>query len=294
MMNYKEFRELAITKLQELYKKETLSQDFMFRFKKEIEKAEYYYLDGVDLYEKFKTTDIVSGYTLPYVLGFTDSYDLERKLEVIQIVKGASGGIDIDSDFESAGRETIINYLKEKYGEDCVFPVGTISMLGLKSATKDLLKYYGASYAESNEFTGALDNDLTFQENVDSFQVSNKKLYQFYLRNKKILDLTPKFFNKARNMGKHAGGICILPKPIYNYIPVERSSDTLVTAFQESGQVATLDSLGIIKLDLLGITVLDNIKEAVNLIDEELYLIEEDGIEKIVPKSYLEEKGVAV
>ena len=67
-----------------------------------------------------------------------------------------------------------------------------------------------------------------------------------------------------------------------------------VTAFQESGQVATLDSLGIIKLDLLGITVLDNIKEAVNLIDEELYLIEEDGIEKIVPKSYLEEKGVAV
>ena len=59
-MNYKEFRELAITKLQELYKKETLSQDFMFRFKKEIEKAEYYYLDGVDLYEKFKTTDIVS------------------------------------------------------------------------------------------------------------------------------------------------------------------------------------------------------------------------------------------
>lgn len=293
-MNYKEFREVAITKLQELYKKETLSQDFMLRFKKEIDKAENYYIDGVDLYEEFKNKKSLEKYVLPYVLGFNNKYDLSGKLEVIQIKQGDSGGIDVDVDFESAGREIIINYLKGKYGEDCVFPVGTISMLGLKSATKDLLKYYGASYAESNEFTGALDNDLSFEENIESFKVTNKKLYNFYLRNKKILDLTPKFFNKARNMGKHAGGICILPKPIYNYIPVERSSDTLVTAFQESGQTATLDSLGIIKFDILGITVLDNIKEAVSLIDEELYLIEEDGVEKIVPKSYLEEKGVAV
>lgn len=293
-MNYKEFREVAITKLQELYKKETLSQDFMLRFKKEIDKAENYYIDGVDLYEEFKNRKSLEKYVLPYVLGFNNKYDLSGKLEVVQIKQGDSGGIDVDVDFESAGREIIINYLKGKYGEDCVFPVGTISMLGLKSATKDLLKYYGASYAESNEFTGALDNDLSFEENIESFKVTNKKLYNFYLRNKKILDLTPKFFNKARNMGKHAGGICILPKPIYNYIPVERSSDTLVTAFQESGQTATLDSLGIIKFDILGITVLDNIKEAVSLIDEELYLIEEDGVEKIVPKSYLEEKGVAV
>lgn len=293
-MNYKEFREVAITKLQELYKKETLSQDFMLRFKKEIDKAENYYIDGVDLYEEFKNKKSLEKYVLPYVLGFNNKYDLSGKLEVIQIKQGDSGGIDVDVDFESAGREIIINYLKGKYGEDCVFPVGTISMLGLKSATKDLLKYYGASYAESNEFTGSLDNDLSFEENIESFKVTNKKLYNFYLRNKKILDLTPKFFNKARNMGKHAGGICILPKPIYNYIPVERSSDTLVTAFQESGQTATLDSLGIIKFDILGITVLDNIKEAVSLIDEELYLIEEDGVEKIVPKSYLEEKGVAV
>jgi len=294
-MNYKEFKKLAVGKLQELYKKETLSEDFLSRFKKELEKAEYYYLDGIDLYEKFKLEKIVSGYTLPYVLGFTDSYDLKKKPQLIQILSNSSGGgLDIDSDFESNGRDKIIEYLVDKYGEDCVFPVGAISVLGLKSATKDLLKYYGASYAESNDFTGALDNDLNFVDNIREFQTTNKRLYDFYLRNQKILDLTPKFIGLARQISKHAGGVCILPKPIWNYIPVEKSADTLVTAYVENGQNTTLDSLGVVKLDLLGITVLDNIKETVNLIDEELFLIEEDGIEKIVPASYLLSKGVSI
>ena len=142
-------------------------------------KQKNYYIDGVDLYEEFKNKKSLEKYVLPYVLGFNNKYDLSGKLEVIQIKQGDSGGIDVDVDFESAGREIIINYLKGKYGEDCVFPVGTISMLGLKSATKDLLKYYGASYAESNEFTGALDNDLSFEENIESFKVTNKKAIQF-------------------------------------------------------------------------------------------------------------------
>lgn len=293
-MNYQEFKNLCIEKLKEMSVREKLSKDFLSRFKKEIIKAECYYLDGVDLYEEFKNKKSSNRYVLPYILGFNEDYDLSKKTQLIQIKQGDSGGIDVDSDFETSGREIIIDYLKQKYGEECVFSVGTLSMLGLKSAVKDLLKYYEVPFNESNDFTAALDNDLSFEENIEKLRNNNKHMFAFYMRYKKILDLTPKFFNKARQMGKHAGGVIILPKPIYNYTPVERAGSGLVTAFPENGQSSTLDTLGIIKLDLLSITVLDNIKETIELIDEPIFLIEEEGIQKIVPLSYLNGKDVEV
>lgn len=291
-MNYKEFKTLCLEKIQELAKTENLTKGFLRRFKKEVVKAKSYYLDGIDLYEEFKTKKALNRYVLPYVLGFNEDYDLSKPMELIQTKDGASGGIDIDSDFENSGRDLIIEYLKGKYGEDCVFPVGTTSMLGIKSAAKDLLKYYEVPFKESNDFTSILDNELTFEENIERIKENDRNMYNFYLRNKKILDLTPKFINKARQTGKHAGGICLFPKPIYNYIPIERAGGGLVTAYPESGQVSTLDDLGVIKLDILSITVLDNIKETIYSIDEDLYLIEEDGIEKVVPHSYLLGKEV--
>lgn len=293
-MNYKEFKKTCIEKLKEKYRTENFSSEFLFRFKKEIEKAEYYYLDGIDLFEEMKKRKPLNRYVLPYILGINKDYDLSKKLQLVQIKEGDSGGIDVDSDFEGSGRDSIIAYLKNKYGEDCVFPVGTLSMLGLKSSIKDLLKYYGAPFKESNDFTSALNDDLTFEENIESFRVANRQMFEFYSKYKKILDLTPKFFNKPRQMGKHAGGVVVLPGPIYNYLPVERAGDGLVTAYPESGQTATLDAVGAIKLDLLGISVLDNLKETINLIDEDIYLIEEDGIQKIVPKSYLLGKDVVI
>lgn len=293
-MKYEEFKKICLESLKEKAKKEKFSSDFLERFKKELIQAECYYLDGKDLYEELKTKKSLSRYTIPYVLGFNDSYDLSKKMQLIQIKDGDSGGIDIDSDFETSGRDIIIDYLKQKYGEDCVFPVGTVSMLGLKSAAKDLLKYYEASFKESNEFTSALDDEFSFEENIERFKTNNKSLYSFYLKNKNILDLVPKFLNKIRQYSKHAGGVLLLPKPIWNYIPVEMAGGNLVTAYVENGQNTVLDALGLVKLDLLGITVLTNVKETINLIEEDLFLIEEDGIRKVVPKSYLQGKEFTI
>lgn len=291
-MDYNEFKTLCITEFKKLYRKEELPTEFLNRFKKEVVKARSYYLDGIDLYEEFKSKKALNKYVLPYVLGFNKEYDLTKPMDLIQTKEGASGGIDIDSDFENSGRDLIIEYLKSKYGEDCVFPVGTFSMLGIKSAAKDLLKYYEVPFADSNAFTAILDNDISFEENIENIKVSNRQMYDFYLRNKDILDLTPKFVNKERQAGKHAGGVVVLPKPVYHYMPVERAGGGLVTAYPESGQVSTLDDIGVVKFDILSITVLDNIRETIDSIDEDLYLIEEDGIRKVVPYSYLVGKKV--
>lgn len=197
-------------------------------------------------------------------------------------------GLDIDVDFSSAGKEIITKHLKEKYGEDRVVSVGTYSSLGQASAIKDILKREGVEYSQANLFCSYIDSELKFDENIESFKQNNKIAYEFYLNHKNALDYVPKILKKIRSVGKHAGGILILPSPVYEHIPVERVQGELVSAFVESGSSTTLDELGYTKYDLLAITVLDVIDNAVDMIEEKIYLIEDDdGIIKAVPESFL-------
>ena len=159
----------------------------------------------------------------------------------------------------------------------------------MKVACKDLLRYACSTVAEANDFTKALDDELSFEENVANLLNSKSPAKEIYLKYQRVLDLVPRFLGKARNVGRHAGGVVLTPKPIWNYCPVELSSEEIVTAFEENGSRTVLDEIGLVKLDLLAISVLDVIQETVDLIDEELYLIEEDGIQKIVPYSYIKE-----
>lgn len=92
----------------------------------------------------------------------------------------------------------------------------------------------------------------------------------------------------VHNCTRHAGGIILLDRPIYELIPVERVNDELITAFPESGGEAVLDEIGIIKFDVLAISILSVIEKAIENIEEKLFLIiDDDGVEKVVPESYL-------
>lgn len=286
-MTYQELINICKTKK----RLKNLNKEQKQQFLMELKTAERFYNNGRDIYQEFidNKEKIQTQYVLPYILEFTEKITNE-KIDMVQVSKGASGGIDVDVDFQGGGREFILEYLKEKYGEDCVINVGTQNTLGMKSAVKDILRFYKIPYEKSNEFSKALDRELTWEENLDSLKVSNYNLYKFYESKKEIFDLVPKFIDRPRQAGKHAGGICILPEPVYNYVPVERVQGVLVTGYQESGQKTDLDELGVIKFDILGISTLDVIKNAVEMIDEEIYLIEEDGIIKAVPESYLKKE----
>lgn len=267
-----------------------LSEAQLKQYKKELFRAKLFYDNGRNLYEelKEKKDKIQKQYIIPYLLGFTDKLE-EGELVQIQVKNGASGGIDIDTDWQGDGRDKIYNYLVEKYGAEQIVHVGTFSTLGPSSAAKDILRVYGIDFGESNEFTKILEKEMTWDENVANMQANHPVQYKFYKRNQEILDLVPEFLNKIRQSGKHAGGIVILPKPVYNYVPVDRVNGEIVTAFPESGSEQVLDELGIVKYDILGISILDVISDTVNMIDEELYLIEDDdGVTKIVPASYVD------
>lgn len=283
-MDFLEFKKLVLEKAKE----KNLDKNALIRLRTELFHAEVYYKDIGDLYEDLTTKEIKSkAGIIPFVLGLSE-LDVNEPLKFVQVRPGASGGIDVDSDFSGVGRDLIIKYLKDKYGDDCVTPVGTTSTLQMKVACKDLLRYACSTVAEANDFTKELDDEISFEENIKHLLAGTSPARDIYIKYQKILDLVPRFLGKARNIGKHAGGVVLTPKPIWNYCPVELSSDEIVTAFPESGTSQYLDEIGLVKLDLLAISVLDVIQETVDLIDEELYLIEEDGIQKIVPKSYID------
>ncbi len=290
-MSYEEFSKLIFKKAKE----KNLPREALIRLRSELFHARIHFEELGDLYEELMSKPVkTNAGVIPYLLDLTDSYDLSKILGLKQIKVGASGGIDVDSDFSGFGREAVIKYLKEKYGDDCVTPVGTVSTLQMKVACKDLLRYATCPVADANTFTSELNDEISFEDNIQHFLNSNSPAREIYIKYKKVLDLVPRFLGKARNVGKHAGGVVVTPKPIWNYCPVEKSDETIVTAFPENGSNTVLDNIGLIKLDLLSISVLDTIEETFSLINEPIYLIEEDGYQKIVPLSYLKSAGVDV
>lgn len=284
-MTYKEIKEFCDNKINEF-------PELSERYKKEIIYLKRFEKNGRDIYKEFEENreKIDNRYTIPFILGFTNEVDLSKPLEMVQVKPGASGGIDIDTDFQPSGKDFATEYLKNKYGEDKVISVGTFTRMGVSSAAKDLLRIYEVPFKESNEFTKELDSQESWEKNIERLKNTRPELYNFYLKYKDVLDITPSFVNKVRQSGKHAGGVVVLDRPVYELAPVDRVSGNIVTAFEESGASQILDEIGIVKLDLLGISILDVISSAIESIDEELVMIEDDdGIVKIVPESYMKE-----
>lgn len=263
--------------------------EYLKRYRKEIAVAYRVYSEKRNLYEEFikRKEELDNRYVLPFLLGLTDKVDMDKYPEYIKVKEGSSGGIDIDSDIQPSFRDKIFEYLQEKYGKENVIRVGTFGTLGFSSAAKDLLRVYKIDYVDSNKFTKILNEDLSWEDNIKDMENTYPEQYQFYLQNKEILDLVPKFVNKIRSIGTHAGGMVISDKPVWNYIPVEKASGDLATGYPESGQEQVLDEMGLIKLDILGIEVLDIERNAIDMIEEELFLIEENNILKVVPASYI-------
>ena len=285
-MNYTEIKKICDEKIKNY-------PEYFKRYKREIIVFSRFFKNKRDIISEFeeRRNEIDNRYVIPFLLGYTDSVDLTKEPEYVQIFPGASGGIDVDTDMSPAGRDVLFNYLKKKYGEDRVFSVGTYSRLGVKSAIKDVLRVYKIDFKESNAFTGKLDSSLSFDENIEMIQNTYPGLYKFYKKHKDIIDLAKGLDGKIRQISKHAGGVILLDRPVYELIPVEKVGGAVLTAFPESGSDSTLDELGIIKFDILGISVLDVIKNTINQIEEDIYLIEDDdGITKIVPESYVYNK----
>ncbi|MCT4287065.1 DNA polymerase III subunit alpha [Elizabethkingia anophelis] len=221
-----------------------------------------------------------AGSAVAYCIGITNvdpiKYDLlfERFLNPERISMP-----DIDIDFDDEGRDRIIKWVIDKYGQNQVAQIITYSVLGGKSAIKDAGRVLDVSIPETNNIAKLIPN--TPGMNIAKVMKSDLKKFKpedlplvdeikGILNNPddgrfNVLDSAYKMEGCIRNTGIHACGVIITPEDISNLVPVTiaaKDADILVSQFDNS----VAESAGLLKMDFLGLRTLTIIKDAVKLI----------------------------
>lgn len=191
---------------------------------------------------------------------------------------GKPGVEKVDTDFDYEGRQKVIEHLEEKYGKEKVAHIGTFSYLGVKSAIKDVGRVLRVSFKEVNQITKKLEQIIDkpgpkfkdYDKLKDSDDPNDRKKWEEFneleQKYKEIFRLARRFEGVPRNQGVHASGILVTPIPISDIIPTRKANGTTVTIF--TGE--QLESMGLIKFDILGLKTLTVIRKTLEHINKEL------------------------
>lgn len=174
---------------------------------------------------------------------------------------------DIDIDFCIEGRDTVINYVRDKYGHDKVCQIITFGTMMAKGVIKDVARALSIPFEDSNMITNMVPDQLkiTLKEAIEN-EPRLKELIDNNPKIHKLFDLAFRLEGLTRHASKHAAGIVISPQPIDDVLPVyipPRSTE-LVTQYA----MTELESLGFLKIDFLGLKNLTLIDKAVKLIQK--------------------------
>ena len=202
-----------------------------------------------------------AGSIVAYALGITDldplQYDLlfERFLNPERVTMP-----DIDIDFCYVRREEVIDYVKQRYGEDHVSQIITFGTLKAKNAIRDVARAMGMSYAEGDRVSKLIPSGpkVTLQAALDSVD-EFRKLYEEDVSVQRLVDMAKRVEGLRRNCGKHAAGIVIARNPITDYMPIMIADGALVTQFEKD----LVEELGLLKMDFLGLRTLTVLDDAV-------------------------------
>lgn len=179
---------------------------------------------------------------------------------------------DIDLDFRDDRRSEMIEYAARKYGEDNVAQIITFGTLGARAAIRDVGRVMDIPLSEVDRVAKMIPNipgkPVSIEQAIEEI-TELKQLYQTtpYLRD--LIDTAKKMEGVVRNAGTHAAGVIITDKPVIEYIPLHRPTGSaaespvkMVTQFEMS----VLDSLGLLKVDFLGLATLTIMNRACGLI----------------------------
>lgn len=194
-MDFNELKELVINKLKDY-------PEYKDRAIKELRRAKWLFEnDNINIADELLSSDkeIDDRYVLPFFLGKTTKIDLSKPLETVQVREGGGSGLDIDTDFEPKAKEAVKQMLIEKYGRSKVMGIGTYTTVGLASGIKDILRKCDVPFKESNDFCKELNNEISFEENMEYYKNNFPDLYKTYERYQAYLDFTPKIMNGIKN-----------------------------------------------------------------------------------------------
>ena len=214
-----------------------------------------------------------AGSIVSYCLRITDIDPLKYALIFERFLNSERVSMpDIDMDFCYERRQEVIDYATRRYGEDHVAQIITFGTLAAKAAIKDVGRALGMPYALCDEVAKMIPNELKIT--IEKALKINKKLSDSYESDpkiKKLIDTAMAVEGMPRHASTHAAGVVITGSPVSDYVPLYRNGDLISTQFP----MTTLEELGLLKMDFLGLRTLTVIKDAVDLVGEI------DDIEKI-------------
>ena len=172
---------------------------------------------------------------------------------------------DIDIDFCYERRQEVIDYVIRKYGSDCVSQIITFGTLSAKAVIRDVGRAINMPYAEVDKIAKMIPNELkmTIKKALD-MNSDLSDLYESDEKVKYLIDTSMKLEGLPRHASMHAAGVVIADRPVMEYVPLNASDGLLITQYT----MTTLEELGLLKMDFLGLRTLTVIDNAVKLVEK--------------------------
>ena len=167
---------------------------------------------------------------------------------------------DFDTDFCQERRGEVIEYVMRKYGADHVAQIATFGTMAARGAIRDVGRALNFSYAETDVVAKLVPTMPLHITLGDALKVSPqlKEKYDSDERVRTLIDTAMHLEGMPRNTSTHAAGVVITANPVCNYVPLSRNDDTIVTQYT----MTTIEELGLLKMDFLGLRNLTVIKDA--------------------------------
>lgn len=190
---------------------------------------------------------------------------------------------DIDIDFDPRCRDIVKKYIVDKYGENKTCSIGTYQSYRTKAVILDVARTLNLPLDEVMAVTKSIDSLAKFDidEGDESHSVSvddmdfdhlmqlHPELCKYLTKYPEVLAHAKVLRNQVKNMSTHAGGVIISENDLNGKIPVIRDKeDRIVSAWAESGDVAELSKVGLVKFDILGVAALTTISDCIKLIEQ--------------------------
>jgi len=202
---------------------------------------------------------------------------------------------DVDIDFRPDVRDAVKQYLVDKYGNDKVATICNYQVAKVKSSIKDAARIYNLDFAEVNKVTNAIPFFIYNGSNKDTIDnMSYEWINEHYKEVNDFLNRHPdvdKLFRRLRNsikaIGRHAAGLVVSDVTLYDWIPLVRAKENIVTANTEGGDYHELTGQGFVKFDILGLNNLAVVNDAMRLINDRHKVdINWDEIDIEAPEAY--------
>ncbi|TET22555.1 MAG: DNA polymerase III subunit alpha, partial [Candidatus Cloacimonadota bacterium] len=220
-----------------------------------------------------------AGSLVLYVLGITNIDPLKFSLIFERFLNPERVSMpDVDIDFSDNKRSEVIDYLFTKYGKDSVAQIITFSKLGAKGVIRDVGRVLGLPYDEADKIAKRVPDglDVTINQSLEDRQFAN--LINEKEEYKRLIAIAKRLEGLNRHVSIHASGIVITPGTLTDYVPLYMSRDKEETKVATQYDMKSIEEIGLLKIDILGLRTLTVIENTVESLAEQNTTLDMDKI----------------